>query len=245
MFQKRPLSAPDTLGERLRQLREEERLTIEALSRELRVPVKYLQAIEQSQYGQLPGLVYARNFTRLYAHRMHLNLDTAMERFQKEYAVMHSARGPKRPLMIKRASTDAHWVQRHARLFVALLVVAAVGSYFAWQVYRLLAPPKLVLQVPARDVSTNEQTIRVVGQTVAGAVVEVNNQAIIVQPSGQFQDTVDLRPGLNTLNISAKTKFSRARTIRRFVLVEGADQVSPVNTNTVTNENSNVNGSAR
>jgi DNA-binding transcriptional regulator YiaG len=41
-FARRPLAAPDTLGERLRQLREERRLTLDELGRMLNIAPKYL-----------------------------------------------------------------------------------------------------------------------------------------------------------------------------------------------------------
>jgi transcriptional regulator with XRE-family HTH domain len=71
-FTRRAITAPDTLGERLRQLREEAGWTIEEVGQRITVAPKYIAAIESGRYQDLPGLVYARNFVKLYVELVKL-----------------------------------------------------------------------------------------------------------------------------------------------------------------------------
>jgi cytoskeletal protein RodZ len=64
---------PPTFGEALRQARVSRRLSLEDVERETRIPVRYLAALEEQEYGALPSSVYARGVLRAYAQ--HLDLD--------------------------------------------------------------------------------------------------------------------------------------------------------------------------
>lgn len=219
-FRQRSMAAPETLGERLHQLRDEAQLSIEDVSRKIHVASKYLRAIEESRYHDLPGRVYAGNFVRLYAQLMNLNAHSAIERFHQEYRVITSARPTTRPLLLERAKEGKPWVRRHARSVIAVSALALLAGYFSWQVVRLITPPPLTVVQPAGDMSTKTAAIIVSGQTQPGAKVTINNQPVDVNPAGQFQESIDVQPGLNTLKISAIKKYSHQRTVVRQVVVQ-------------------------
>lgn len=219
-FTKRDLASHLTLGQRLRQLREESNFTLEGVAKELRVAPKYIQAIENGRYSELPGLVYARSFCRQYVNFVGLNPDSAMERFDQEYALIATTKQPLRPLPPARVSTEHHWLRRHGRLIVAGVVIFIVVSYVGGQVYRVFAPPRLIVIQPAADLSTTEDQIRVSGQTEPNVIVAINGQSVAVSAAGQFSELVDVSAGLNTLRITATKKHSQPRVVIRQVLVE-------------------------
>lgn len=220
VFEKRALATPDTLGQRLQQLREELRISLDSLARELGISVKYLTAIEEGRYHDLPGPVYARNFVRRYIARVNLDQAAAMDRFESEYRVMAAVHPTNRPMIRQPNWTKPAWWREHLRLLLAGAVIALVLGYFGWQVFTLFQPPSLVVFEPAGDVATLERQIEVSGQTEPGASVSINRQAAAVSPSGQFREQVDLQPGLNVLQIATKNPRSRERIVVRNVLVE-------------------------
>jgi len=55
------------LGDRLRQAREAKGLTLEQIEEITRIRRRYLQALEEEDFGQLPGEVFVRGFLRNYA----------------------------------------------------------------------------------------------------------------------------------------------------------------------------------
>lgn len=230
-FTRRPLAGPDTLGERLRQLRLEKKQTPEQVGKAIHVAVKYITAIEESRYKDIPGLVYARNFVRLYIRHMKLPVDSAMERFEKEWQVIQGRR-TEHAGMVQRARTEPHWWQRHAGLVVAGGAILIVISYFAWQIIQFYRPPVLLISNPVGDISTTEETLTLTGKSIAEAVVTVNNEPVEVQADGTFSDEIILQPGLNVLKISSQRKRSRTAIVVRRVVYEVADAETPPNTNT-------------
>lgn len=219
MFRQRPIAAPDTLGQRLRQLRVESRHSVDDWAKVIGVAPKYIEAIETGNYQALPGHVYARNFVRLYVEHVGLNLEAAMTRFEEEYRVVTAARPSKRPLLIERPRTPLPWIRRHGRYVLVGVALAIVLSYFGWQVARLFTPPMLTIE-PNRDFSTTERSVTIRGTTEAETHVTINNQDVEVTKAGRFTVRIDLQPGLNTINVSSAKKYSRPRVVTRNVLVE-------------------------
>jgi cytoskeleton protein RodZ len=61
------------VGENLRRERLKRNLDLEEISRELKISMRFLQAIENDQYDKLPGGVFAKSFARQYARLLGLN----------------------------------------------------------------------------------------------------------------------------------------------------------------------------
>lgn len=61
------------LGETLRRARQTRGITIEDAERATRIPRRYLEALEQENFGILPAPVYARGFLRSYSGYLGLN----------------------------------------------------------------------------------------------------------------------------------------------------------------------------
>jgi cytoskeleton protein RodZ len=61
------------VGENLRRERLKRNLELEEISRELKISMRFLQAIENDQYDKLPGGVFAKSFARQYARLLGLN----------------------------------------------------------------------------------------------------------------------------------------------------------------------------
>lgn len=219
-FVKKPLADGATLGDRLRVLREHTNVSAEDMARRISVAPKYLIAIEESRYRDLPGQVYARQFVRKYAEALETDVERAIDLFTHEYAIVTNTKPSDRPLLTPRASTEFHWARRHARLIAAAIAIVIVMAYLGIQAVKNFLPPKLIITEPAKEVSTTEYSIIVAGATDQNATVTINDQSVQTSGDGTFREKIDLRLGLNTLNISAIKKHSSARVVTRQVLVE-------------------------
>ncbi|MBX9797716.1 helix-turn-helix domain-containing protein [Sphingomonas sp.] len=58
---------PKTVGEKLREARESQGLTLDEIAARTRVPMRHLEAIERGDYGALPSATYAVGFAKAYA----------------------------------------------------------------------------------------------------------------------------------------------------------------------------------
>ena len=144
---------PQSVGERLRVLREAERLDLNDIGTRTRIPVRHLEAIERGDYAALPSPTYALGFTRSYARavggdeaalvsklREELGRDDPALRGQLPYDLTDPARVPSRLL----AWTAA-----------GLALLLAVG-YGVWrsQYYGDSVPPAASVTTAAPPVTT-------------------------------------------------------------------------------------------
>ena len=66
---------PEEWGARMAQLREQFNLSHQEVSERLHIRMRYIGAIEEAKYDQMPGKVYARGYVHTYAEFLGLNAD--------------------------------------------------------------------------------------------------------------------------------------------------------------------------
>lgn len=86
------------LGERLRQAREEQGLSLAQAATDTRIRQQSLLALEEGQYHRLPNDVVVKGFLRNYAQLLHLPVDEIIEQYRLE-------RGGTQPIRVVPTST--------------------------------------------------------------------------------------------------------------------------------------------
>jgi cytoskeleton protein RodZ len=71
-----------SIGETLRGERVRRELDLQSISRDLKIPAKFLEAIEREQFDTLPAAVFARSFVRQYARYLGLHEEDMVEALQ-------------------------------------------------------------------------------------------------------------------------------------------------------------------
>jgi cytoskeletal protein RodZ len=72
-----------TLGEILRAAREKQGISVKDVEKATSIRALYIQAIEDGNYGILPGEVYLKGFIRNYANFLHLNGQEMVDMYRK------------------------------------------------------------------------------------------------------------------------------------------------------------------
>jgi len=130
-----------TFGDNLKREREMRGVSLDEISAATRIATRFLQAIENEQWDQLPGGVFNRGFVRAVAH--YLGLDE--ENIVAEYALAVDDR-PTVPVWTgspPKVTPDRHWLAWG--LAAVLVVVLAAGGWMgtrrilAWRAARRTA----------------------------------------------------------------------------------------------------------
>ncbi|RYL95285.1 helix-turn-helix domain-containing protein [Sporolactobacillus sp. THM7-4] len=77
------------LGQTLKNAREEKGLSLDDLQEETKIQKRYLRAIEDGDFKQLPGEFYTRAFIKSYAESVGLNFSDLSNEFANEMPKMH------------------------------------------------------------------------------------------------------------------------------------------------------------
>jgi cytoskeleton protein RodZ len=73
------------IGETLREARVRRRVNIEELEQSTKIRAKYLRALENEEFGLLPGPTYVKSFLRTYAEKLGLDPQLLVEEFRAKY----------------------------------------------------------------------------------------------------------------------------------------------------------------
>jgi cytoskeletal protein RodZ len=141
------------LGQLLRQTREEKGLDLEQVAHDTRIRVRFLEALEQENYDELPTAGHVHGFLRNYA--LYLGLD--LEEVQALYDTEHKESRilvPRifRPKDITLAAPRRPLIRASLVLGVVLLLVGVVvGGWLLWQYGWPSVQPLLRLLTPAAE----------------------------------------------------------------------------------------------
>ena len=210
-FSIKKINHHQSFGELLRRQRESLGLDLRQISFKLKIPEKYLAALEEENLIALPNGSYGRHFLIQYAR--FLKLPTV--KLISEYDIRANFAGSRRPAT--RSKKITVWPLK--RLVVVLLIVILLG-YLGWEARRLFLPPPFIITNPPANVEIEDLTINVNGSTAPGATVQLNGANIPVGENGNFSQVVTLQPGLNTITLTARRAYSTPVNIRREVLVK-------------------------
>ena len=225
-FAKIPLTNQKTVGEQLRLARLAQRRSVEDIALRIRVSAKYLDSLERGRYRELPSLVYARHYARLYAKELKLPWKQVESLYEQEVSVygIHPQNSPSE--RAKKSTRDQVGVYQQTPLVIPRLLkyglvgmaVLLVVLYFVWEMVQFLSPPELVILAPDHDMIVSTHDILLTGKTSSGSLVEINGQVVSIEPDGHFEERVYLNEGLNTLRVSAHSKHSTEHVEIRHVL---------------------------
>ncbi len=213
------LSGQGYVGESLTAERQRLGLSLEQVSRQLHIPVKYLQALEKGEVETLPGDNYRRYFTRSYANFLHLPVDKILSA-DKDTPTSAAKLGSRKPIKI--ASTTVH----PYRLLMTVAASGAVVIYLVSAAWSALVPPRLQLFEPGNDQTSLSATVKVRGQTQVGTPIAINGQAVEVSEGGLFTQEVPLKPGLNIIIVTAQKTYSQPTVVTRRVIFSPPNPVS-------------------
>src|SRR3954453_7913424 len=136
-------------GDALRHARASKGVTLTEAERAIRIPRKYLRALEDEDFAALPEGVYSRGIVRNYAQYLHLDPDDAISYFDELRG--HASGGFKVVPAVKPMEVPSHWAPNFA-LIAFVVVISAV--LFAWLYSAFFAVRDNALPTPTAGLPT-------------------------------------------------------------------------------------------
>jgi cytoskeletal protein RodZ len=210
---------PLTLGQRLKKAREDAGLTLRKFAEISKIQTRYPEYIEEGRYEKLPAFVYIHGFLKKYSQILNLPFKELIQQYQNEIEAVSAAK--KEVIGLPSLSSPKVVITPKKLKWAAIIIVIlAILGYFIYQLDYLIAPPKLILEYPAQDLTINNSSIKISGQAEYSAKLTINGQQIFVDNNSRFSQEINLSPGLNTLQIEATNRFGKTSKITRFINVQ-------------------------
>ncbi len=208
-----------SLGDLLRESREEKELSLEEVSEITKIKIEYLKALEENRLEDLPTGPYKKTFLKKYCSPLGLDWEKIKKEFQ--IGIDHEKEGKKYSFSPKNIHKKEFII--FPKILKNILTAAIISIFFIYVGFYLktnLSPPEVKIIQPADNLITNSDSIKVIGQTGSQASITINGQPVLNDESGAFEQKVDLKKGVNIITITAKKKHGPQKTITRQILVE-------------------------
>ncbi len=192
-----------TVGEKLRNEREQQQLSLRDIEQSTSIRLRYLQAIEDGDYSILPGEVYAKGFIRNYANVLGFDGTDFVEMFKREITPTTTPSADTVKLAEERPLKQEHTsdilpknitikTTKKLRIipafFLTLLVLCAIGGIIYFIMGFMDKPPT---DPPARPASPVTVTKPKVAEP-SFQLDKTNDRITIIPNRGTIIDTISI-----------------------------------------------------
>jgi transcriptional regulator with XRE-family HTH domain len=214
------ISEADSVAEILKAERTKRSLKLGKIAETLGINEKYLIALENGRFEELPAGIYGKNFLREYALYLGLETGPLIEMFELS---LTAEKAQTRTELFSKQVVKSGEMLALPRIFKNIALAAVVLICFIYLSYRLekiVAPPTLEISNPAANLITKEHSIEIIGRTEPETQIIINGEKVLSDSTGNFLATVNLKTGINMITITAQKKYGRETRLIRQVLVE-------------------------
>ncbi len=219
-FVKRSVSLEqDSIGSYIKKIRERRGIDINEVSKKTGVNVKYLIAIENGNYKDLPRGIYGKIFFKKYIDFLGIRYKNIVNDFVKEQS---RGQNLESNIFFNKIVSWKNLLSfpKILRNFLIALLIIICFLYLFFYFRGIFSPPFLDVSYPPDNQIISEYYINVTGSTEPESEVKINGQLILIASDGNFSENVRLGSGVNNIIIEAKKKYSREKVINRQILVE-------------------------
>lgn len=203
-----------TLGEKLRKVRNENRISLVEVSRATGIQVKYLEALEAGSYETLPPEVYVRGFLKGYATHLGIPEDAILRLYERERSIrknLGQSAGPGRFQVGKMTPIRVPLSTRGIVVSAIALVIFGFFTYLYLEFRSFVSEPRLIISSPLDGDTVTEAESVVRGMTDPRAMVRINGEETPVDEEGVFAEGLSLDSGLNVITVASTNRFGKTR----------------------------------
>ena len=202
------------LGQKLREIRIQRGLSLDEVTRTLKIRPAFLSAIERGEYHKLPASAYARGFIANYAEYLGVSKKDALALYRREVDESKAY-----IVLPERFSEPADLVLPRFKIQYTTLVVLFAfflfAGYITYSYKDGFTNSPLMLELSTVSATAGTVTIR--GKSNPYASVSVNKAPVYVEGDGTFIKSLSVFPGKTNITITAINRFGKSTTIEKTV----------------------------
>jgi len=198
-----------TSGEILKQARLKLKLTFVQISRQTKIPIHTLKALEKNQFNKLPSAPYIKGFIKNYSQTVNLNPQKILAVFRRDFAKTKNIKiipkGLAKPLNQPKVKFNSRLT-----IFSAIIIFFIIFfSYLGFSLFKLFQPPKLNISSPIEGQEVTSPTL-IKGKTDNDAVLTLNGKTLNLESDGSFTTIHHGVSGPATLRFKAVSRKNKA-----------------------------------
>ena len=185
-----------TLGEKLRQAREERDISISEVAEQTRISPLYIEAIENDDYSPLPGGIFNKGFIKSFAKFVGVDEDEALQDYSRQMFQQNEGQPELEPKTYRpEVLTD----DRSRSLLPTLLFAAIILGLMTWGVLALVW---YIQDQQSQPVAANSNTTNNAANTnIANTNAENTNTAQPIPATNEIK--VEFKPLAEPISVEA------------------------------------------
>lgn len=203
-------------GQRLKEERLKQGLTLDEVSQSTKIKKDYLEAIEKGEYERLPASTFAQGFVRNYSQFLRLPEKEILPIFRREFDEERIFRVL--PQGLSRTDFPVSRLRKLQLIFIPLLFLVLI-LYLLFQYKDALVAPTVTISSPKENEILSSNLVLVSGSTKPENIVFVNNFQISVDENGKFRKSVSVFSGKAQITIKVVNRFNKITEITRNITV--------------------------
>jgi len=210
-FTTKKLRPRRSLGSILKAARSRAGLSLEEVEQRTKIPLKFLLALEASNYDRLPAEAYNIGYVRCLAECLNLNSEKIVRLYKEERSSKWHQNPYRSVSFSPRKIGEWHFLVTPKLLAVigTILLFGVVASYIIVELRKFASPPGLVISNVPSEFTSDKDEVVLQGKTDPGAIVSINAEPIHVLSDGTFSQEVQLSPGVNEIVVQATNRAER------------------------------------
>jgi cytoskeletal protein RodZ len=192
----------------LKNARSDKALSLDEVSKKLKIPIKYLESIENENILCFPQEPYCSLIIKDYADFLGLNGQQIVGLFRRDFA-------QKRKPKIDNKKFISFTPQITFSIIIFLFVVL-FSFYLVFEYIKFNRPPKLKIDWPAEN-TVSGQTMEVKGLTDPESTIRINQDLVIVNPEGNFTKKITLQSDETKVSVESKSPSGKTTQEERII----------------------------
>ncbi|MFA6250016.1 MAG: helix-turn-helix domain-containing protein [Candidatus Shapirobacteria bacterium] len=158
-------------------------LSLEEISKKVKIPEKYLKAIEAEDSKSFPQEPYCSLIVKDYSEFLGLNSQQVLSLFRRDFAQKRKSD--------YRAKNIFSFTPKFTFYLLIFLTLFALLSFLVYEYFKFNQPPKLEVAWPALSPATSG-VLSITGITDPEATVRINDDLVIVDQNGKFEKNLNV-----------------------------------------------------
>ena len=178
------------------------------ISKKIKVPVKYLEAIENETISCFPQEPYCSLIIKDYADYLGLNGIDVLALFRRDF-------DQKRKIKSKKSLLFS-FTPKFTFAVSLLLIIFFFFVYLTSEYIKFHQPPKLEVNWPL-EATISGSIIEISGVTDSESTVRINNDLILVDVNGIFQKKINLDSGENNIIVESVSPSGKSTVVKKII----------------------------
>ncbi len=174
---------------------------LEDISKKIKIPIKYLQALEDEQVGCFPQEPYCSLIIKDYADYLGLKGEDVLALFRRDFEQKRKSK--------KDEPTRVSFTPKFTFTVSIFAIIILFSLYLVSEYFKFHQPPKLKVNWPL-EATISSSIVEINGVTDPEATIRINDDLIIVSPDGSFQKKINLNSGDNNITIKSTSPSGKS-----------------------------------